>query len=351
MNKPQEHTQMSSPKLRVGHVGVWNFGQYRRDRMREAGLFEVAAVCDRNPEWLAAAAAAEGGATTYTDFAAMLRHPGLEAVVISTGGNTHAEFAVAALRAGLHAFIEKPLCPTAAECDQLRQVQRATGRVVGLGHNHCPSDGLLRLAREHVELGKLGTVVAYEENSSHSGGLEIKPGDWRGLADRNPGGMLFQCGVHALHSLNWLFGPVTAVQAMMRYDANPNTQTADAANVLLRHGSGLVGTLNCYHVTAYCHELRIFGTKGNLYLDTHGKRAWFQARRRNEVETREPVPVPASDPAHDRANLIEWHRAIRQGAPHYPGLDDGIRAVLPVFAAEIAAREHREVPVGELFRP
>jgi hypothetical protein len=50
-------------------------------------------------------------------------------------------------------------------------------------------------------------------------------------------------------------------------------------------------------------------------------------------------------------NLIEWHRAIRQGAPHYPGLDDGIRAVLPVFAAETAARARREVPVGEVFRP
>ncbi len=329
-------------KLKTGMVGVWNFGKYRRERMRDTGLFDVVAVCDRNPEWLAAAAAEEGGAKTYAEFAEMLRHPGLEAVVVSTGADTHAAFSIAAMRAGLHVFVEKPLCPTVAEYEELRRVQRETGRVIGLGHAHCRTDGLYRLAKEYCESGKLGTVVAYEENTSHSGGLVIKPGDWRGLAERNPGGMLFQCGVHALHGLNYLFGPVTAVQAMMRYDANPDTQTADAANVLLRHGSGLVGTLNCYHVTAYCHELRIFGTKGNLYLDTYKRQAWFQPRKRNEVEERESIPVPASIFGNEHANLVEWHRAIREGTPNYPNLEDGIQAVAPVFAAELASQEKRE---------
>jgi predicted dehydrogenase len=342
---------MTNDKLKVGMVGIWNFGGYRRTQMRASGLFEIIAVCDRNAEWLAAASAEEGGAKTYTDFDAMLKHPGLEGVVISTGGDTHAKFAVAAMQAGLHVFIEKPLCPTVAECEQLRAVQRATKRVIGTGHNHCASDGLMRLAKEYCESGKLGTVVAYEENSSHSGGLEIKPGDWRGLADRNPGGMLFQCGVHALHSLSYLFGSVDAVSAMLRYDANPNTQTADAANVLLRHPTGLVGTLNCYHVTAYCHELRIFGTKGNLYINTHNRLAWFQPRKRGEVEERTPVEVPASEPGHLYANLAEWHRAIRTGTPNYPNLEDGIRAVLPVFAAEVAAKDRREVATGSLLAP
>ncbi len=334
---------MNDSKLKVAMVGVWNFGKYRRDRMRETGLFEIAALCDRNPEWLAAAASEENGPPTFADYSEMLRHPGLEAVVISTGADSHARLALAAMHAGLHVFVEKPLCASPAECSQLRQAQRQTGRVVGVGHNHCPSDGLLRLAKEYWENGRLGTLVAYEANSSHSGGLEIRPGDWRGLADRNPGGMLFQCGVHMLHALQFLFGPVAAVQAMMRYDANPNTQTADASNVLLRHKDGLVGTLNCYHVTAYCHELRLFGTKGNLYLNTHSRQAWFQPRRRNEPEPREPIAVPPNDPEHDRANLIEWYRAIRQGRSHHPNLEEGIRAVSPVFAAEMAAREGREI--------
>jgi len=140
-------------------VGCWNFGKYRRERMRESGAFAVTALCDCNPEWLAAASAEEGGAKTYTHFSAMLSHPGLEAVVISTGADSHTRFASAAMHAGLQVFIEKPLCHTAAECDQLQQVQRATGCVIGVGHNHCRTDGLMRLAKESIESGKLGTVV------------------------------------------------------------------------------------------------------------------------------------------------------------------------------------------------
>ena len=315
--------------------------------MRKAGLFRIAAVCDRNPECLTVAATEEN-AQPYPEFDALLKHPGLEGVVISTGADSHASLTNAALRAGLHVFVEKPLCPSVAEVNEMRRVHRETGRVVGVGHNHCASDSLLQLARAYITSGKLGTVAAYEENSSHSGGLEIKPGDWRGLANKNPGGMLFQCGVHALHGLNWLFGPVAAVQAMMRYDANPVTQTADVANVLLRHESGLVGTLNCYHVTAYCHELRIFGTMGNLYLATIDRKAWFQKRRRGPAEERIPLEVMASVVQHEYGNMVEWYEAIRSGKPNYPALEDGVRAVLPVFAAELAAKERREVRLEEV---
>lgn len=333
--------------MQVGMIGVANFGGHRRHLMRTSGLFKIAAVCDRHPDWLAAAAKEEE-AQAYTDFAAMLRHPGLEGVVISTGADSHAALTIAALQAGLHVFVEKPLCPTVAEVNEMRRIQQETGKVVGLGHNHCGSDNLLQLARDTIASGRLGVVACYEENSSHSGGLVIEPGDWRGLAERNPGGMLFQCGVHALHGLNWLFGPVAAVQSMMRYDANPVTETADVANVLLRHESGLVGTLNCYHVTAYFHELRIFGAKGNLYLETFERKAWFQERKRNEREERIPLELPTADPQHEVKNLAEWHDAIRTGQPNYPSLEDGARAVLPIFAAETAAKEAREVSMAEL---
>jgi predicted dehydrogenase len=331
----------------VGMIGLGGWGACRRGLMRQSGAFRIAAVCDRNAEVLGKAAEEENAAP-YTDYETLFGHPGLEGVVISTGADSHADFAIRAMRRGLHVFIEKPLCCSVAEIRALRDAQRATGRVVGVGHGHCPSDMMLALARDYIDSGRLGTVVAFEENSSHSGGLEIKPGEWRGRRANNPGGMLFQCGVHALHDLSYLFGPVEDLQALMRYDANRNTETADAAMVLMRMRSGVVGTLNCYHVTAYCHERRIFGTAGNLYFDTHRGLAWFQKRLRGPVEEREPVLIPAGNPAGAYANLLSWRDGIRKGSPVYPGLEDGINAVLPVFAAEAAEREGNRVVLSEL---
>ncbi|MCL1857337.1 MAG: Gfo/Idh/MocA family oxidoreductase, partial [Kiritimatiellaeota bacterium] len=280
-----------------------------------------------------------------TDFNAMLDHPGLEAIVVSTGADSHAPFAIAAMKKGYHVFVEKPLCTSVAEALELRKVAKETGRVFGMGHNDHSKSSMFLLAKQYMEEGKLGVVTAVEENTSHSGGLEIKPGDWRGLADKNPGGMLFQCGCHALHGLRFLFGDVTDVMAMMRYDANPNTQTADAANVLLRYKSGLVGTLNSYHTTAYCHELRIFGTKGNLYFDTQTNRGWFQPRYRGPVEPREELTIPPAPPHALEGNVLSWYDGIRKGTPVYPSLEDGIAAIQVVFAAEESAKTGKMVAI------
>ena len=161
--------------------------------------------------------------------------------------------------------------------------------------------------------------------------------------------MLFQCGVHSLHRLAGLFGPVAAVQSMMRYDVHTATRTADVSNVLLRHESGLLGTLNCYHVTAYVHEFRLFGTDGNLYVDTHANRAFFQKRLVNRVEPRVELPMPKMDSHMDCINVANWYRAIRQEGPASPSLQDGINAELPVFAAVLATERKCEVSIQEVL--
>jgi len=94
--------------------------------------------------------------------------------------------------------------------------------------------------------------------------LQIKKGDWRGDPARNPGGMLLQCGVHGLHELMFYFGSITDVSSMMRYDVH-TTGTADIALCHLKFTSGLIGTLNAYHVTPYRHTLSLYGTRANLY--------------------------------------------------------------------------------------
>ena len=325
---------MSQPKMKIGMIGVGGFGGYRRARLRETGLFELVACFDRNPAALESALR-EDGARSVESVEQLLSIPGLEGIVISTGVDSHVPLAVKAMDAGLHVFVEKPLCGRAEEIEIIRAARERSGKVVGLGHSHNPSNPMVQSIQKVLEDGTLGTLVCYEENSSHSGGLEIKPGEWRGLRDRNPGGMLLQCGVHSLHTLLHLFGPLSQLSCMLRYDANPNTETADAANVILRHTSGLVGTLNCYHVTAYCHALRLFGTKANLYIDTHTRQAEIQYRDRGPVEPRIPFEMPfTEDKSHNHANVTNWYRAIREGGSPDPSLEHGIAAVAPVFAAE-----------------
>jgi predicted dehydrogenase len=336
-------------KMKVAQIGVGGFGAARRAIMRQTGLFELVAGYDLNPKALAQCEK-EDGAKPVANYEALLATPGIEAVVISTGAKYHAEQVIQAAERGLHVFVEKPLCSTPAEIEALLAVQRRTGVVIGVGHNDHRHDPVALTTRKMIEEGALGKVATFEKTTCHSGGQMIKPGDWRGDPAKNPGGMLFQCGCHALHELMFYFGPITEVSSMMRYDVH-TTQTADVAICHLRFASGLIGTLNAYHVSPYRYTLNIFGTKMSLYRNERffdeGTTLLMQEEfLDNQKQPLKPVPVEgAMDPT---GNLRSFYEGVRHGTPVYPDLLDGARAVAVVFAAEEAARIGRMVKVPEL---
>lgn len=329
--------------MNVVQIGVANFGARRRQVMRNSGLFNLLAAYDLNPEALRQCQA-EDGAKPVDSYEALLATPGAEAVIISTGAKFHAEQIIAAAERGLHVFVEKPLCSTQAELEALVALQEKTGVVIGLGHSDHRHDAAAATIKGLLDSGALGTVATFEKTTCHNGGMLIEPGDWRGDPEKNPGGMLFQCGVHGLHELMFYFGPITEVSATMRYDANPNTGTADVALCRLTFESGLVGTLNAYHVSPYRHTFNIFGTRANLYRDDRffdeGMR--LEIQRAGKPGVKEPKAAVDIDESRsdECGGMRSFYEGVRQGAPVYPNLFDGARAVAAVFAAEASARNH-----------
>jgi len=325
--------------MNVGMVGVGGFGSTRRREMRQTGLFRIAACYDYNRD-NALLCQKEDGAGIVESYEQLLDVSGIEAVVISTGAKFHADQIIAAARRGLHVFVEKPLCSTAQEVTDLMRVWKETGVVIGMGHTDHSSHALSRTIKRLLDDGTVGAPASFEATTAHSGGRIIKPGDWRGDPEKNPGGMLFQCGVHLLHELMFYFGPVSSVYAQMRYDLH-TTQTADVANCIVTFASGLTGSLNAYHVTPYRNTLNVFGMKTNVYANAHmpeGQRLMMQSVPPKFDGSVEPVvPVPLDDEK-PQGNLRSFYRAVREGGLPYPSLLDGARAVGVVFAAEESAK-------------
>lgn len=333
-------------KMKVVQIGVANFGKYRRDRLRESGLFELVAAYDLNPEALVICQK-EDGATPVGSYEELLNTPGVEAVIISTGAKYHAEQAIKAMERGLHVFVEKPLCATPEEVYLLLETQCRTGLVVGVGHTDLSQDPVAKTIKGLLDRGHLGTIATFEKTTAHCGGLKIKKGDWRGDPARNPGGMLFQCGVHSLHELMYYFGPIAEVSAMMRYDVH-TTGTADVALCHLKFSSGLIGTLNACHVTPYRHTLSLFGTKANLYRNDRyfDEGTSLSLQKLSESDGQEMMePVTLMNGEDLCGNLRSFHCAIREGGECSPSLKDGARAVQAVFAAEESSRTGKPVPV------
>ncbi len=329
-------------KMKVVQIGVGNFGARRRQIMRESGLFNLVAAYDLNPEALKQCEA-EDGAKPVGSYEELLETPGAEAVVISTGAKFHAEQTIAAAEKGLHVFVEKPLCSTPEELEELVAIQKRTGVVVGVGHADHRHDAVAMTIKRLIGSESFGKVATFEKTTCHSGGLLIKPGDWRGDPEKNPGGMLFQCGVHGFHELMFHFGPIAEVSAIMRYDANPNTGTADIALCHLKFESDLIGTLNAYHVSPYRHTFNIFGTKMNLYRDDRFFDEGTAMLRQEELFNNRKQPltsVPIQGETDETGGMRSFYEGVRNGTPVYPVLMDGARAVAVVFAAAVSARNH-----------
>ena len=329
----------SLPKLKVGQVGVQGFGAHRRHTMRATDLFDLAAVYDYVPENMAKAAAEENAAPCGS-YEELLDFPGLEGIVISTGAKFHAEQAIAAAEHGLHVFVEKPLCSTPEELHALLECQKRTGVVIGVGHSDHSSSGVSRTSKRLIDSGELGTIAAVEETTAHNGGKQMAATEWRADPAKNPGGMLFQCGVHSLHELMFYFGAIKEVGCFMRYDVHTSA-TADVAICLLRFSSGLVGTLNAYHVTPYRHTFNVLGTKANLYRrNQYSEEGLHLDMQVTHLDGKyEPlIPVTIDEGGLPHGEVRSWFNGIRQGTPVYPDLLDGARAVAVVFAADDSAK-------------
>lgn len=336
-------------KMKVGMIGVGKYGAVRRGHMRRTGLFEIVACYNRSAPAMEQCRK-EDGARPTGSYEELLDTPGIEAMFICTGAMYHAEQTKQALEKGLHVFVEKPLCSTPDEMHELLALQRRTGLVVGVGHEDHGAHADSRLIKRMIDSGEMGAIVAFEKTTCHSGGFTIKPGDWRGDAGKNPGGMLFQCGVHGIHELMYYFGPIKSVFSRMKYDLH-TTPTADVAHCILEFDSGLLGTLSAYHITPYRHHLNIYGTKRNIYRDD---KSWMETPvfemqdigHNNEKEPR--IPIVLAEKTDPTGHIRSFYNAVRHGGTPYPSIIDGARAVAVVFAAEESAKTGRTVEVERI---
>lgn len=182
-----------SQPLSLGLIGPRGFGAFCTGAYHETGAARVVAFAGRDRAALTAAAAAYGVPRTYPDWREMLTDPGVEAVHIVTPPDKHAEMAIAALKAGKHVFVEKPLATTDADAQAILAAAGAAEKVAGVNFvmRYDPLyQSVLALARSGW-LGKL-THVGFENYASDEG-LGDDHWFWDPAAS---GGIFVEHGVH-----------------------------------------------------------------------------------------------------------------------------------------------------------
>ena len=217
--------------IKIGIIG-WGFmGRTHAHALRAMPLFypgagfraEIAGICSRRLE-KAWEAAEELNVPYYTDdYRQLLAREEIDAVSVCTPNALHEEIALAALKAGKHLYIDKPLADTAQGARRIADQAEKSGVFTRMVFNNRYLPVTLR-ARELVDQGRIGRVLSFEGHYLHSGSIDPnKPIGWKQTLQ---GGVLLDLGSHVLDLITWLCGYPEAVFCAQRtlYDTRPTRE-------------------------------------------------------------------------------------------------------------------------------
>lgn len=152
---------MTRPPLYIGIIGYGYWGPNLVRNFSELDNATVTWIADQDESKFDLIRRRYPAIRTTTDVAGMLDDKSLDAVVIATPVNTHYSLALAALRAGKHVWIEKPMTETSGEARSLLEEARARNLIVFVDHTFVYT-GAIRHMADIISSGQLGTVLYYD---------------------------------------------------------------------------------------------------------------------------------------------------------------------------------------------
>ena len=230
--------------------------------------------------------AAEHNCRPFYSLEEMLADPEIDAVSVTTPSGAHLDPALAAISAGKHVLIEKPMEITEERIETLIKAARQNG-VLLCGIFQSRFQDASRLLKQAVEEGRFGTITLADAQFKWYRTQEYyDSGAWRGTWALDGGGVLMNQGIHAIDLLLYLMGDPVEVTGCTATLAHERIEVEDAAVATLRFKNGALGiiegTTGAYPGSP--KRIEICGTKGQAVLEEDSITKWEFAQEWPEDE-------------------------------------------------------------------
>jgi myo-inositol 2-dehydrogenase/D-chiro-inositol 1-dehydrogenase len=327
----------------VGVIGFGRMGQLHATSVVErVPALTLTAVSD--PDERAAAAAADFGVPLYTDWRELVGLPELDAVVICSPSDYHAEQIIAAAKAGKHVFCEKPLDRSLDNIALILDAVAEAGTILQVGFNRR-ADRNFGALRERLADGEIGTPYLLKITSRDP---EPQTADYL----RTAGGIFLDMTIHDFDMANFLLGDIVAVSATANALVDPGIAEigeVDTAVTALTFANGAIGVIdNCRKATyGYDQRVEVHGSLGMLAAENESSSTVVLADASGVH--RPPLPSFFLDRYGDA--YVQEMQAFADAIGGAPTLADGRAGQHAVEVAVAAAKslaEQRSVEVAEI---
>lgn len=333
-------------KLNVGIIGAGRIGQvHAKSITYHIPQAKIVAISDIYYEGAQKVAESLGIPNAYEDYHEILNNPEIDAVLICSSTDTHADIAVEAAEAGKHIFCEKPVDLTVAKIKKVIAAVEKAGVKLQIGFNRRYDHNFAEIKRlaNDGKLGKLQTIKITSRDPEPPSIDYVKVS----------GGIFLDMTVHDFDMARFIGGEVEEVYANAAVtvdEAIGEAGDVDTALIALKFKNGAIGVIDncrkaCY---GYDQRLEVFGTGGQAsaandtptnvsYINENGnmtdKPLYFFLERYMQSFTDE---------------MTEFINAVQNDEPTKTTVNDGLEALRLGLAAKLSVKEHRPVKLSEI---
>ncbi len=327
--------------VRLGIIGMGNIGSHHAEYLLAGKVkrCELKAVSDAFVEKLAPYQ--QRGLKVFSDGEELIRSGEVDAVIVATPHFQHTTLGIAALQAGLHVMVEKPISAHKADAERLIAVRQQHPKLVFGGMFQMRTESRYLKIKKIISEGQLGEVVRFSWIVTEWFRTEAyyASGGWRATWKGEGGGVLINQCLHQLDMLQWLLGMPARVRGFARLGHFHKIEVEDDVTAYMEFPNGASGTfVSTTGEAPGTNRLEISGAMGKLLLEND--RLLFL---RNEVSMIElcktaklgfqkpdvwkiEIPIPP-EPAQHATLTQNFVDAIQDGAALIAPGEEGIHSI------------------------
>lgn len=270
---PLPHMNSSEP-LGFGLIGCGVIADFHAQAIANVKGARLVGVADRVPEPVARIKAKYQVPFSSTNIDELLARPDIHIVCVTTPSGAHLEPALAAIKAGKHLVVEKPIEITTERVDELLRAADAQGVKVAAIFQSRFGNGA-RKVKAAIDAGRFGRLVLCSAYVKWHRAADYYRG-WKGTLKLDGGGALMNQGVHAVDLLQWLAGMPREVFAWKTRRVHEKIEAEDTAVAVLKFAHGALGTIEATTAAypGFDKRLELCGETGSVVLEDDRILAW-----------------------------------------------------------------------------
>ncbi len=376
-------------ELNIGLIGYKFMGRAHSNAWINAPMFfDMAAkpvlkvVCGRNIQPLEEFAARWGWEEVETDWRKVIERDDIDVVDISVPQHLHFEIAKAAVQAGKHVFLEKPMALNSAQAEELCELVKGTDLVHYLNHNYrrCPA---VRLAKKMIDEGKIGQIYHWRGAYLQDWIVDPEfPLTWQLRKESAGMGPQADLNSHSVDLARYLVGDISSVSCMtasfIKERPLPEEESdslqkkgavtvEDAAFMLVKFDNGALGS---FETTRFApgrknyNTFEIYGSRGSLIFDLERMNELQYYNRDDPAGEQGFRTILVTEPEHDYiANwwpvghiigyehefihaVVDFVAAVVSGGEIRPNFYDGLKEMRVLEAGIESAESGKEVSLA-----